>query len=239
MAGNIWKFRPDGQRIAGSAGAWMIFSILRWMLRGLVAVLILFAASLALGRFLPVPSTLMLGRWLTGQAVQRDWTPIEALSPNLVAAVIASEDQRFCSHDGVDFVALKEVLDDEDGPSRGASTITMQVAKNVYLWPGRSYVRKALELPLALVIDLAWGKRRVMEVYLNIAEWGDGIYGAEAGARRYFKKAASSLSAQEAAQMAAVLPNPIARSADRSTGASRRVRSRMQDVAPLVECVGR
>ncbi len=130
---------------------------MRWLRRLLLALVLAFAASLVLGRFLPVASTLMLGRWVTFQPVSRDWVPLSAISPALARAVIASEDQRFCDHWGVDFVELQAVLDDEGGPGRGASTITMQVAKNVYLWPGRSYIRKGLEIPLALLIDTLWG----------------------------------------------------------------------------------
>ena len=169
--------------------------MLRWIVRIIAAGLILLLASLILGRFVPVPSTLMLARWATGKDVHRIWRPLEAMPRSLVEAVIASEDQRYCTHHGVDFIALNDVLSDEDGPSRGASTVTMQLAKNLYLWPGRSYLRKGLELPLALILDLAWGKARVMEVYLNIAEWGEGIFGAEAAAQHYYKKPASSLTA--------------------------------------------
>ncbi len=121
------------------------------------------------------PSTLMLGRWLTLQPVDRRAVPLEAVSPYLVQAVIASEDQRYCLHNGVDWGQLRDVVDDEDGPSRGASTIPMQTVKNVFLWPGRSVLRKALEIPLAVVTDTLWGKRRGFEIYLNVAEWGRGI----------------------------------------------------------------
>jgi monofunctional glycosyltransferase len=210
----------------------------RILLRAAVVFLILFALLLAAGRILPVASTLMLGRWATGQAVSRQWQPLEALSPFLVRGVIGAEDQRFCRHRGVDFIALRAVLSDEDGPSRGASTVTMQTVKNVYLWPGRSYVRKALEIPLALVVDLVWGKRRVMEVYLNIAEWGEGIFGAEAAAQHYFGKHARDLGAAEAARLVAILPNPILRTPRRASGASRRVLRRMIVTMPLSACLG-
>ena len=216
-----------------------MLSAIRWLVLLLAGLLLIFIAVVLLGRFLPLPSTLMLGRYLSGQSVTRDWKPIGAIAPGLVDAVIASEDQRFCQHNGVDFVALKEVLDDEDGPSRGASTITMQVSKNMFLWPGRSYIRKGLEIPVALVIDFAWGKTRVMEVYLNIAEWGDGLFGAEAASQRYFNKSARSLTDQEAARLAAILPNPILRSAQKSSTASRRVRRRMEEVGGLTGCVSR
>lgn len=205
--------------------------------RILVLCVAAFALSLVLGRFVPVVSTLMLGRWVTFQPVTRDWVPLSAISPTLARAVIASEDQRFCSHWGVDFVELQAVLEDEDGPGRGASTITMQVAKNIYLWPGRSYIRKGLEIPLALLIDLAWGKTRVMEVYLNVAEWGEGLFGAEAAAQHYFRKSALALTAGEAARLASVLPNPIRRDAARASAASRRVLGRMGGVDGLIDCV--
>jgi monofunctional biosynthetic peptidoglycan transglycosylase len=196
-----------------------------------------FALSLVLGAFLPVPSTLMLGRWLTGTGVERVWQPLERFSPALRRAVIAAEDQRYCSHWGVDFAALRDVLNDEGGPSRGASTLSMQVAKNLYLWPGRSYVRKALEIPLALVLDRVWGKRRVLEVYLNIAEWGEGVFGAEAAARHYFGTSAANLDAVAAARMVSALPNPFLRDAAERSASSRRLRERMEGIEPLVRCV--
>lgn len=198
-----------------------------------------FAASLLLGRFLPVPSTLMWGRWLTLAPVTRQWQPLEAIAPALPRAVVASEDQRFCQHRGVDFDALFEVLEDPDGPSRGASTVTMQVVKNIYLWPGRSYIRKGMEIPLALLVDLAWGKRRVMEVYLNIAEWGDGLFGAEAAAQHYFKKPAARLTATEAARLVAMLPDPLKRNPLRDSASARRVAGRSQGIGDLAGCVAR
>jgi monofunctional biosynthetic peptidoglycan transglycosylase len=173
---------------------------------GLLAVVALVVAY----RSIAPPSTLMLTRWVRSEPVDRTYVPLAEISPALRSAVIGSEDSRFCRHHGVDWGALREVIDeaDEDGPSRGASTITMQTAKNLFLWPGRSAVRKAIEIPLALLIDLVWPKRRVLEVYLNIAEWGDGLFGAEAAAQRYFQKSAKRLSLQEAALLAAALPNP-------------------------------
>jgi monofunctional biosynthetic peptidoglycan transglycosylase len=196
--------------------------------------------GLALFRFVTAPSTLMLGRWLTLQPVSRDWVPLEDISPHLIRAVVAAEDQRFCQHRGVDWVELNAVLDDEDGPSRGASTLTMQTAKNVFLWPGRSYLRKALEIPLALAIDLVWRKHRTMEVYLNVAEWGDGVFGAEAAAQRYFGKAASALTAREAARLAGALPNPILRNPARPSrglqSAAGRVQRRVGQLGSLGDC---
>lgn len=210
------------------------------LLRLALGMVVLLVALILLYGFVPVPSTLMLGRWLTFQPVERQWVALADISPNLVRAVIASEDQRYCSHRGVDWVELDAVMDDEDGPSRGASTLTMQTAKNVFLWPGRSYLRKGLEIPLALVLDLAWGKQRVIEVYLNVAEWGDGLYGAEAASQRYFGKPASRLSPAEAARLAAALPNPLLRDPGRPGAGLRtaagRVQRRLGQIGTLADC---
>jgi monofunctional glycosyltransferase len=195
------------------------------------------AALLIAGMILPMPSTLMLARYATGQPVDRQWVPLEAISPNLINAVVGAEDQLFCKHWGVDFDALREVLEDDEGPSRGASTLTMQTVKNVYLWHGASYIRKAIEIPLALAVDTLWGKRRVMEVYLNVAEWGPGVFGAEAAARSYFKVGAAQLTPAQAARLAAALPNPVTRAPTASTRHSRRVAGRMGDGAALAGCV--
>src|SRR5262249_55561923 len=154
-------------------------------------------------------STLMVWRWTTGARVERSVTPIDSLAPTLPRTLIAAEDARFCSHHGIDFDELRGVLKAEAngvGRPRGASTITQQLAKNLFLWPGHSYIRKALEFPLALWIDLAIPKRRQLEIYLNIAEWGpNGEFGAEASAHRAFNKPAAALSASEAALLAATL----------------------------------
>lgn len=168
----------------------------------------LYAVSL---RFLPVPTTaLMVQRGLSGEAVRRDWTRLEEISPYIVQAVMAGEDSRFCEHDGIDWAAIEQAFEEnqEGGRRRGGSTITQQTAKNVFFWNGGGYVRKAGEAWFASLIDFTWGKPRVMEVYLNVAEWGDGIFGIEAAAQARFGKAAKDLSAQEAALLAAVLPSP-------------------------------
>lgn len=146
----------------------------------------------------------------SGTELRQDWVPIERISPYLVQAVIAAEDSRFCAHNGIDVDALEEAIEEnrDGGRRRGGSTLTQQTAKNVFLWNGGGYARKAVEAWLALYIDTIWSKRRIMEVYLNIAEWGDGIYGAEAAAQARFGKPASDLTRQEAALLAAVLPSP-------------------------------
>jgi len=188
-------------------------------------------------------STPMLWRYLTGQPVTRIVRPLSEIAPVLPRTVIASEDARFCSHRGVDWKGLRDLLaesgDLED--LRGGSTITQQTAKNLFLWSGRSYVRKVLELPLSLWMDFILGKRRVMELYLNIAEWGpDGQFGAEAGARRAFNKPASALTGSEAALMAAMLPNPRRRDAKRPGPAVRRlagIYQRRANTAGLADCL--
>jgi monofunctional glycosyltransferase len=171
-------------------------------------------------------STVMLWRWLSGQRVERRYIPLARMSSALPLAVIVAEDARFCSHYGIDLREIREAIADADDLSeaRGASTITQQTAKNLFLWPGRSLVRKALELPLALWVDLVLPKRRIMEIYLNIAEWGpNGEFGAEAGARRAFGKSVRRLSADEAALLAAMLPNPTRRNAHRPGPGLRRL----------------
>ncbi len=217
-----------------------VLRLLRALWLALLALPVLLLLAILLYAFVPVPSTLMLGRWLTLQPVERRWVPLAEISPHLIRAVIAAEDQRYCSHRGVDWVELNAVMEDEEGPSRGASTLTMQTAKNVFLWPGRSYVRKALEIPLALAIDLAWGKPRVIEVYLNVAEWGEGLYGAEAAAQRSFGKPAARLSPAEAARLAAALPNPLLRDPARPSrglqAGAARIQRRVGQIGPLGDC---
>ncbi len=215
--------------------------MMRWILRVVLALTLVAAAALLVQSFIRPVSTPMLARWITGKPVDRRWIPLSAVSPRLIAAVILSEDGQFCHHHGVDLSALREVIEKRGAPSRGASTLTMQVAKNLFLWPGRSYLRKGLEIPIAVLLDAVWGKRRVLETYFNIAEWGDGVFGAEAAAERDFGKEAASLSTFEAALMASALPNPILRSVTHPSRRHRLLASRlvgMQDLAPShVACV--
>jgi monofunctional glycosyltransferase len=182
-------------------------------------------------RFIDPPfSALMARQFLTGTAIRHDWVDLDEISPALPAAVIISEDGAFCRHWGVDWRAVGAAIDDaEDGDRiRGASTIPMQTAKNLFLWNGFSFVRKLLEVPLAYYISILWPKERVLEVYLNIAEWGPGVFGAEAAARYHFGKPASQLSGREAALLAASLPNPIRRKAGRPSGMTARLAARLQ-----------
>ncbi len=188
-------------------------------------------------------SMLMLGRWVTGKPVDRSWVPLDDISRNLVAAVVTSEDARFCTHHGVDWVEMHNAIEDEEeGAARGASTITMQTVKNLFLWNSRSFIRKGLEIPLALGLDRLWSKRRILEVYLNIAEWGEGVFGAEAAARVYFGKSAKQLNAREAALLAAALPNPKQRDARHPNRTQLRKAAHISRIvspdAEWLECLG-
>jgi len=189
-----------------------------------IGVLILYGAAISVKEHsVALVAVLLLtdyfwnpGFALTG--IRKNWRPLDDISPALIRAVIASEDQRFCRHFGFDWSAIEmawEQYQSGDGGLLGASTISMQTAKNVFLWPARNWLRKALEAYFTALIELAWSKRRIIEVYLNVVEWGPGIYGAEAAAEHYFHKPAARLNATEAARLAAVLPDPLDRSASR------------------------
>lgn len=183
-------------------------------------------------RFLDPPySSLMARKAFAGKSVQSTWIPIARISPYLIKAIVLSEDARFCSHWGVDWNSIKEAVETarkRGGEPRGASTIPMQTAKNLFLWQSRSYVRKAIEIPLTYVMSAIWPKRRMLEIYLNIAEWAPGVFGAEAAARHHFKKGAIEISRREAAQMAAALPNPYKRNAGRPGPKTRRLADKIE-----------
>jgi monofunctional glycosyltransferase len=200
--------------------------VVRWTLFLIIGLLLLPYLLTPLYRFAMPVSTPMVWRWITGERVTRSVVPISALPAVLPRTVVVAEDARFCSHSGIDWKEIKDAMDEADAleDMRGGSTITQQVAKNLFLWPGRSLVRKALEIPLALWIDFVLPKQRVLEIYLNIAEWGpEGEFGVDAGARRAFNKSARNVTAGEAALLAAILPNPIRRSAKQPRAGVRRV----------------
>lgn len=217
------------------------FLLLRLAVWTGIAAVALLMTLVAYDSLRPPVSTLMLMQRLVGKPVTREPVSLSGVSPRLIAAVLMSEDAQFCHHDGVDWDALSEVMSDPDGPQRGASTITMQTAKNLFLWPGRSYVRKALEIPTALLLDALWSKKTILTAYLNVAEWGDGIFGAEAASRFYYRKPAAQLSAREAALLAAALPNPHLRNPQRPNRVTREhaatVLSRMQGADPWLQCL--
>ncbi|TNH03847.1 monofunctional biosynthetic peptidoglycan transglycosylase [Testudinibacter sp. TR-2022] len=197
----------------------------KWLVRGLAAIVLL----TALLRVVPVPfSAYMLqqklGHWFSADfsyELHYDWVSLDNISWQMQLAVIAAEDQRFDQHFGLDFEAIQLALDynARSNRTRGASTISQQTAKNLYLWHGQSWLRKGIEVPTTLMLELLWDKRRILQVYLNIAEFGDGIFGVEAAAQHYFKKSAARLNASEAALLAAVLPNPILYRADKPSAA--------------------
>jgi monofunctional glycosyltransferase len=238
MDGLIPRSLRSGRR--GLLGTFM-----RWAMRLFAVALVLLAVLPWVYRlsFVHPVSTLMIGQALTGTDVERIWTPIDAMPDALVNAVMMSEDGKYCAHNGVDWDELSGVIDDamEGEKTRGASTISMQTAKNLFLWPGRSFIRKAVEVPVAIYTDIALPKKRQMEIYLNIVEWGPGIFGAEAAARYHFAKNVSELTAREAALLAVTLPNPIVRNpAKPSKGLSRLARiveSRARQSGAYVGCV--
>jgi len=208
-----------------------------------LALIVVFAGLVALYAVARPISTLMLGRTIEGKSYERVYVRLADIAPVAVASVIASEDDGFCHNDGVDWDALHEVMSGagRNGPRRGASTITMQTAKNLFLWPGRSAIRKGIEIGMALVLGKVWSKAHIVEVYLNVAEWGDGVFGVEAAAERYFHKRASQLDARESALLATSLPNPIKRNAAHPSPMQRilaaRIVARASDTIEQLDCL--
>ncbi len=217
--------------------------------RSVLVILVLALAGppllLLIYRVAPPPVTpLMLIRLAQGEGLQQTWRPLDEIAPALADAVIAAEDNRFCEHGGFDWEALGSVYEAyQSGKERprGASTITMQTAKNLFLWPGRSMLRKVFEFLITPQIELLWPKHRIMAVYLNIVELGPGIYGAEAAAQAFFNKPAAKLTGREAALLAAVLPNPRRWSAGAPTNYIERraltIAKRIRQLGPLLACV--
>ena len=207
----------------------MLARLVSWVIKALLAVVIFSVAWVLAYRWINPPATsLMVRDWVAGKTVQRDWTPIEDMSPRIAYAVLAAEDQNFCAHKGFDFKAISKAMEsNRNGRKlRGASTISQQVAKNVFLWPQRSWVRKGFEAWFTLLIEVLWPKQRTLEVYLNVAEWGDGVYGAEAASQQHFGRSAANLSRSQAARLASILPSPIKWSPHRTSGGiARKARS--------------
>lgn len=238
-ASALARHAPGCLRLALVAGS----AALAALVAGFVTLI---AVVLLVLRFVDPPmSALMLGHALTGGKVEQRWVGLDQISPHLVRAVISSEDGQFCSHNGIDFreleLALRKAERNGLDDVRGASTISMQVAKNLFLWPSKTLFRKGLELGITVVMELVWPKRRILEVYLNIAEWGPGVFGAEAAARHHFRKSAARLGPHEAALMAAALPNPIRRVAGAPGPGTRRlaqiVEARARSAGGRVACV--
>ncbi|MGR3541020.1 MAG: monofunctional biosynthetic peptidoglycan transglycosylase [Hasllibacter sp.] len=210
----------------------------KWVRRialSLAAVLALMIALYAVIRPPTTPYILAEGVRLGG--IERTWVPLERIAPVLARSVVAAEDANYCAHWGFDMGAIRAAI--EDGAGRGASTISQQTVKNAYLWQGRSWLRKALEAGLTPLVELAWTKRRILEVYLNVAEFDEGVFGVEAAARRYFGVSAAEVTPEQAARLAVVLPNPKARNAaDLSERHLRRMRQVM-DGAEVIRRDGR
>lgn len=186
--------------------------IFKWVKRIIIGLFLLSIVLTFTYKWMPVPFTeLMLKRYfINGSKIEKKWIPINSISNSIQLAVVSSEDQNFIKHHGFDFKQIQKVLEDqqEGGRVRGASTISQQTAKNVFLWDGKNYIRKGLEAYFTCLIEWVWGKKRIMEVYLNVIEFGDGIYGIEAASQHYFGKSASNLTKAESATLAALLPNP-------------------------------
>lgn len=195
-----------------------------------IAVLPAVLTLVYLPSFVHPISTLMMKDLVTLRGYERQWTPLDDFGDRLVNSVLMSEDGQFCAHRGIDLGELRAILDDflAGEATRGGSTITMQTVKNLYLWQGRSYIRKAVELPYAIYLDLVASKARIMEIYLNIAEWGPGIYGAEAAARHHFGKSTRELTARQAALLAVTLPNPHVRTPGKPSAALSRLAARIE-----------
>ena len=202
--------------------------LLRFLVMTVVWFMGISLALVILYRFVPVPITATM--LMDENGVTKDWEPLSRIDRNMVSAVIAGEDGKFCEHDGFDREAIEAAIrrNQQGGRIRGGSTISQQTAKNVFLWQGGGYFRKGLEAWFTLLIENIWGKRRIMEVYLNVAETGRGTYGVEAGAERYFDHSAARLSRSEAARMAAALPLPKERSVVSPSGFTRRYGNTIQ-----------
>lgn len=211
---------------------------LRGLARAALALVALFIVLVILGTFINPRLTpyLIAEGWRQG-GVERVWVPMEQIAPMMARSVVASEDANFCEHWGFDMKAIRAALD--EGAGRGASTISQQVTKNVFLWQGRSWPRKALEALMTPMVELFWSKRRILEVYLNIAETGTGLFGVEAAAQRYFGVSAAKLSAPQAALIAAALPDPRGRNPARPSGFLRARARAILDGAATIRADGR
>ncbi|MFM7404937.1 MAG: monofunctional biosynthetic peptidoglycan transglycosylase [Erythrobacter sp.] len=186
----------------------MVLTVLRYLAKAMIGFVGLTVVLVVAFKWIPVPVTATMV--MDGNGITKDWQSLDNIDRNLVSAVIGAEDSRFCEHSGFDTEAIEQAMREnmEGGRIRGGSTISQQTAKNVFLWQGGGYFRKGLEAWFTFWIELIWGKRRIMEVYLNVAETGIGTYGAEAGSQRYFGHFAARLNRDEASRMAAALPSP-------------------------------
>lgn len=212
--------------------------IRRWAVRAVLGVAAVFVALVLLYSIINPPVTHTIwSEWRRLGRVERDWVPIEEISPIMARSVVAAEDANFCLHWGFDVEAIRDAL--EDGGTRGASTLSQQVVKNVFLWQGRSWVRKALETSMTPVVELVWSKQRILEVYLNVAETGQGVFGVEAAAQRYYGVSAAKLTPVQAARLAAILPSPRKRSVTDPSARTRQRAASILDGAATIRADGR
>ncbi len=237
MAKRKTKDKPAPGRVAGAVGRLWRF-VGRWLRRGIYAAVGLAAFGVVLFAFVNPPTTLyMAAENARHDGLRHQWVDFEDIAPVMVRSVVAAEDANFCLHWGFDMAAIRQVI--ASGESRGASTISQQVVKNVYLWPGRSWLRKAIEALITPAMELVWTKRRILEVYLNVAEFDTAVFGIEAAAQHHFGVAASGLSAAQAARLAAVLPDPKGRSAVSPTPFLKRRAASIRDGAETIRRDGR
>lgn len=216
----------------------MIRRGLRWLMLGLAAALLLLIAWVALYRFVDPPGGVyMLQESHRSGGIRHEWVPMTRIAPVMARAAVAAEDANFCLHWGFDMAAIRAALD--AGSGRGASTISQQVVKNVFLWHGRSWLRKALEAVLTPVVETLWSKRRILEVYLNMAEFSTGVFGVEAAAQHHFSRAAADLTPRQAGLLAAVLPAPQSRNAGRPSDFVSRRANAIVDGAATIRRDGR
>ncbi len=230
--------KPGAKAAAALPQPGLLRRILRWLLRGLLAIAAFYLALILLYTVVNPPTDPYIfaeSRRLGG--VERQWVPLEAMAPELARSVVAAEDANFCLHWGFDMVAIRQALD--EGGGRGASTLSQQVVKNVFLWQGRSWVRKAMEAVLTPVMELVWSKRRIIEVYLNFAEFGEGVFGAEAAAQHHFQLTAAELTPTQASRLAAVLPDPKGRDAANPTSFVRKRAAAARDGGETILADGR
>jgi monofunctional glycosyltransferase len=225
------KPKAEAETLPERRPRWRVW--LRWLGRGLGAVAAFYGALVLLFSFVPPPINLyqMAEVWRRG-GIEKDWVSWEEIAPVMGRSAVAAEDANFCNHWGFDMVAIRQAI--EAGSNRGASTISQQVVKNVFLWQGRSWVRKAMEAMLTPVVELVWSKQRILEVYLNVAEFGDGVFGVQAAAQHYFGVDAKDLTEVQSARLSAILPNPKEWS---PTKPSRFVKSRTRSIISGAETI--
>ncbi|MCP4385423.1 MAG: monofunctional biosynthetic peptidoglycan transglycosylase [Hyphomicrobiales bacterium] len=238
-AGKVKRKTAEPGRGAVKRAGWR-----RVVRTGVIALIIVALVPLLLvPAYVLVPpiGTHMIATRIADGPIERSWVHLDDVAKVLAISVMMSEDGRFCAHHGVDWEALEQVIETPGGPQRGASTIAMQTVRNLFLWQSRSYLRKGLEIPLALYADLVWSKRREMEIYLNIAQWGPAIFGVEAAAQHYFGRSAGNLNARQAALLAVALPNPILRNpanpSARMNRLARTVESRARSAGGYIHCL--